>query len=48
MVDVIAYPERLDDRIDDGTITIDAGDKSVLEALLGALDTFISPNLVEP
>jgi alkyl sulfatase BDS1-like metallo-beta-lactamase superfamily hydrolase len=48
MVDVIVYPERLDERIDNGTITIDAGDKSMLEALLGALDTFISPNLVEP
>ena len=48
MVDVISYPERLDDRIDDGTISLDAGDKTVLEALLAALDTFISANLVEP
>jgi len=48
VVDVITYPEHLNDRIDDGTITIDAGDKAVLETLLGALDTFISPNLIEP
>ena len=48
MVDVISYPERLDDQIDDGTISLDAGDKTVLEALLAALDTFISANLVEP
>jgi alkyl sulfatase BDS1-like metallo-beta-lactamase superfamily hydrolase len=48
LVDVITYPEHLDDRIGNGTITIDAGNKSALEALLSALDTFISPNLVEP
>jgi len=48
LVDVIAYPERLDDRITDGSITIDAGDRSVLVRLLEALDTFVSPNLVEP
>jgi len=48
MVDVIAHPEHLDDRIENGTIVIDAGDRSVLGALLAALDTFVSANLVEP
>ncbi|MGA9275813.1 alkyl/aryl-sulfatase [Ilumatobacter sp.] len=46
--DVIAYPERLDDRIENGSVTIDRGEQAILAALLGALDTFISPNLVEP
>jgi alkyl sulfatase BDS1-like metallo-beta-lactamase superfamily hydrolase len=48
MVEVIAYPERLDERIADGTIAVDAGDTALLAQLLGALDTFVSPNIVEP
>ena len=48
LVGIIASPERLDAHIDDGAVTIVAGDASVVAALLGALDTFDSANLVEP
>ena len=48
MVDVIAYPERLDERIENGTIQIVSGDRSVVEELLGSLDSFVSADLVEP
>jgi alkyl sulfatase BDS1-like metallo-beta-lactamase superfamily hydrolase len=48
MVDVIAYPERFDGRIEDGTIVLVAGDLSVMTELLTSVDTFISANLVEP
>jgi len=48
MVDVIAYPERLDERIENGSIEIVSGDRSVVDALLTSLDTFVSANLVEP
>jgi len=48
LVDVIAYPERLDERIENGSIEIVAGDAATLTTLLTSLDTFISANLVEP
>jgi alkyl sulfatase BDS1-like metallo-beta-lactamase superfamily hydrolase len=48
MVDVIAFPDRLDGRIDDGTITIVAGDVDALRALLGAIERFGPANLIEP
>jgi alkyl sulfatase BDS1-like metallo-beta-lactamase superfamily hydrolase len=48
MVDVIAFPDRLDGRIDDGSITIDDGDVAVLRSLLGAIERFGPANLIEP
>jgi alkyl sulfatase BDS1-like metallo-beta-lactamase superfamily hydrolase len=48
LVQLIARPENLDERIEDGQVHIDAGDRDALAHLLGALDSFVSPNLVEP
>jgi len=48
MVDVVAYPERLDDRIADGSVEVLSGDAASLRHLLHALDTYVSANLVEP
>ncbi|MGB3733912.1 MAG: alkyl sulfatase dimerization domain-containing protein, partial [Ilumatobacter sp.] len=48
MVDVIAYPERLDGHIEDGSIELVSGERSVVAELLTSLDTFVSANLVEP
>ena len=48
MVEVIAYPERLDDLVASGAITLVDGDRGAVAALLGALDTYVSAALVEP
>ncbi|WP_420451324.1 alkyl/aryl-sulfatase [Ilumatobacter sp.] len=48
LVEVIAYPERLDERIDDGTITLASGDRAAVADLLGSFDTHVSAALVEP
>jgi alkyl sulfatase BDS1-like metallo-beta-lactamase superfamily hydrolase len=48
LVDLVAYPDRLGERIDNGSIEIVSGDRGHLDALLKALDHFATPALIEP
>ncbi len=48
LVEVVDRVERFDERVDDGSITVDAGDAGVARSFLAALDVFETPNLIEP
>jgi len=48
LLDVAAMPARYGSLVEDGSITVESGDPSLLEEFLGALDVFESAALVEP
>ncbi len=48
LVKVMDHPEQFDEMVDDGRITVEAGDAAVAGAFLQALDVFMTPTLIEP
>ena len=48
LVDLIAYPERWPEMIDDGRVEVVSGDADVAAGFLGALDHYGTANIVEP
>ena len=48
LVDLIAFPEAIDDRVESGSVEVTTGDIAAARDLFAAVDTHTSPNLIEP